>query len=104
MPGFKRLPPEFIWRADVDRHTLYAGDEPLVQIEPVGAGWIASTAFRAPGLAPQRYAVRTIEAGKGWGERWVRERQRLIARTLGKPELENRQPAHPERGREISAA
>lgn len=104
MPGFKRLPPDFTWRADVDRHTLYAGDTPLVRIEPVGSGWVASTAFHAPGLASQRYAVRTVESGKGWGERWVRERQHLIARTLGRPELAHLQATHPERSRNASAA
>lgn len=104
MPGFKRLPPDFIWRVDEDRHTLYVGDTPLVRVEPVGSGWVASTAFQAHGLTPQRYAVRTIESGKGWGERWVRERQQLIARTLERPELERRQATHPQRIRDVSAA
>lgn len=104
MPGFKRLPPDFTWRADVDQHALYAGDTPLVRIEPVGNGWVASTAFHAPGLAYQRYAVRSIQSGKGWAERWVRERQQLIARTLGRPELSQRQATHSERRRDASAA
>lgn len=82
-----RLPPDYVWRQESDQHTLHLGDHPLIRILPVGAGWIVRTLLHVPGIAPQQFAVRSVQSGKGWATRWTLDRQRLIARACGREDL-----------------
>lgn len=86
MPDY-RLPADYGWRHEGGKHTLFLGNCPLVVIEAQGAGWLVRTALHARDIAQQRLLVRKVDAGKRWAARWVRDRQRLIARACNRPDL-----------------
>ena len=82
-----RLPPAYVWLAEAEKHTLFLAECPLVVIEPQGGAWLVRTVLEAPDIAPQRLLVRTVDAGKRWGARWIKDRQRLIAKACDRPDL-----------------
>ena len=83
-----KLPPDFIWQQEGDTHTLYLDKHQIVRVAPVGkGGWMMETVIQEPGIEPQRFAVRTVDLGRGSAARWVLQRMRLIAKACGREDL-----------------
>jgi hypothetical protein len=82
-----QLPPEYQWRHEGTQHTLHLGNRDLIRVDPVRAGWIVQSIFEVPGLALQRFAVRSVESGRRHAMRWTWERQSMIARACGRDDL-----------------
>jgi len=86
------LPPAYAWHADEDgQHTLSLNACPIVTVGPMGAGWLIRVVLKGRGIEPLEYAVRSLERGKSWAQRWVKQRERLVARACGQP-LESSRP------------
>lgn len=54
-------------------------------VGPVGAGWLIRVVLKGHGIEPLEYAVRSLDRGKGWAQRWVKQRERLVAKACGHP-------------------
>lgn len=80
------LPLPYVWRED-DRqeHTLLLNDCPIVTVGPQGSGWRIRVVLEGEGIEPLEYAVRSLERGKSWAQKWVKQRERLVARACGHP-------------------
>lgn len=87
MPIAYHLPPEYQWRHEGTQQTLYLGDHDLIRVDPVRSGWIVQAIFKVPGVALQRFAVRSAESGRRHALRWTSERQRIIAHACGRDDL-----------------
>ena len=80
------LPPAYVWHADEHgQHTLLLKDCPIVTVGPMGAGWLIRVVLKGHGIEPLEYAVRSLDRGKGWAQRWVKQRERMVARACGQP-------------------
>jgi hypothetical protein len=82
-----QLPPDYVWEEDNGEQILSLNGYPLVRVAPVGSAWRVETLLEVPDITPQQVAVRRAEYGRGWANRWVLQRQRLIAPACGRPEL-----------------
>jgi hypothetical protein len=80
-----KLPPDFIWQQEGNAHALYLDKRQIARVAPVGkGGWMMETVILEPGIEPQRFAVRTVDLGRGSAARWVLQRMRLIAKACGR--------------------
>ena len=85
--GFSNeLPPAYVWQDGPDhQHTLLLRDCPIVTVGPLGAGWRIQVVLKGDGIPPSEYTVRSLERGKAWAQRWVKQRERLVAKACGLP-------------------
>ena len=99
MPAKCKLPPDFVWQEEGETRTLHLDQHPIARVVPVGqGGWMVETLIAAPGIEPQRFAVRTVDLGRGSAARWALQRMRLIVRTCGREDLSPPvAPANPRR-------
>jgi len=82
-----QLPPDYVWEEENGEQILSLNGYPLVRVAPVGSAWRVETLLEVPDITPQQVAVRRAEYGRGWANRWVLQRQRVIASACGRPEL-----------------
>lgn len=85
--GFSnQLPLKYVWREHGnDEYTLLLHDCPIITVGPLGSGWRIQVVLKGEGIEPQEYTVRSLERGKSWAQRWVKQRERLVARACGHP-------------------
>lgn len=76
-----KLPPELSWRQELDQHTLYLDDIPVVRVEPMVRGLMVRTLVHGPRLSAQEMMVRSVDRGKVLANRWATARLTVIRET-----------------------
>lgn len=83
MAGVTTLFPDFLWRDEGERLTLYVGEIPVAKVEASGNGWVVRTLLQGAAVEdepPSRISVSSPERGKEWATRWAQCRQRALVR------------------------
>lgn len=78
------LPSAYLWSEDPEgQYTLSLNDCPILRVGPLGSGWRIQIVLVGDGIEQQEYTVRSLERGKSWAQRWVKQRERLVAKACG---------------------